>query len=333
MSRWLLISVLLFLSVICLGQDAHFSMFYSNPLYLAPSFAGSTGKNRVAASYRNQWPEAKQGYVSYSFAFDHHFEKLNSGVGILLFNDVAGTGNLSTTNIGVLYSYDFKATPWIHIRPGMHLMYTQRGIDFLRLTWRDQMSAVGNAPSTAEPPSYDNVGDIDFSASLMSYGDKFWAGLSFDHLLMPNQSLYYNEYQQGNLARIPIKWQVFGGTKHVVGQTLLRPTPTVMQLAFLYKKQADFSQLDLGFYYHYDPLVLGLWYRGIPIVSQNDKNDAVILLAGIKTSSFNIGYSYDFTVSKLITSSGGSHEISVSYLFSKPDKKRRPKKMVPCPEF
>jgi type IX secretion system PorP/SprF family membrane protein len=325
--------VFLMASMAGMAQDAHFSMFYSSSLYLAPSFAGATGKNRLAASYRNQWPEADKGYVTYTFSYDHHFEKLNSGMGVLFFNDVAGTGNLSTTNIGLVYSYDFNLNHLVHIRPGMNFMYTQRGLDFNNLIWGDQMSAAGNAPASAEAVAYNNVGDLDFSVSLLTYGEKFWAGFTIDHLLQPNQSLYYNEFESGNLARVPIKYTVFGGSKHIVNQTLLRPIPTVMHFAFLYKQQEDYSQLDLGFYYYYNPLVLGLWYRGIPGISKNRKNDAVILLAGLKTKNINIGYSYDFTVSKLISSTGGSHEFSISYTFSKPTKKRRPKKMVPCPEF
>jgi type IX secretion system PorP/SprF family membrane protein len=319
--------------MISIAQDTHFSRFYANSLYLAPSFAGSTGKNRIAASYRQQWAEIGNGYVSYSFSFDHYFEKLNSGVGILVLNDVAGAGNLSTTNYGLLYSYDFNINHRLHIRPGMNIMYTQRGLDFDQLVWGDQMSAAGNAPTTGEIEAFDNTGDIDFSASLLSYSDRFWAGITVDHLLTPNQSLYYNEFEEGNLAEIPIKIQIFGGSKHTVKETLLRPVPTIIQLAFLYKQQGEYSQLDLGFYWHYNPLVLGVWYRGIPLVKENKMNDAVILLVGLKTKKINIGYSYDFTVSKLITSTGGSHEISLAYMFSKPSKNRRPKKMVPCPEF
>lgn len=333
MKRLVIVILFVFVALFGNGQDAHFSRFYSNSLYLAPSFAGSAGKNRFAMSYRNQWAEVDKGYTTYSFSFDHHFEKLNSGLGVLLLNDVAGTGDLSTTNIGILYSYDFNIHHKVHIRPGMHLMYTQRGIDFNKLIWGDQMSAGGNAPATAEPITYNNVGDIDFSVSLLSYGERFWLGATVDHLMQPNQSLYYNEYQEGNLATVPMKVQIFGGSKHIVNQTLLRPIPSIIQLAFLYKQQDDFSQLDLGFYYHYSPLVMGIWYRGIPLVNQNKKNDSVILLLGLKTKNLNIGYSYDFTVSKLVTSTGGSHELSLAYTFSKPTKKRRSKKMVPCPDF
>ena len=39
-------------------------------------------------------------------------------------------------------------------------------------------------------------------------------------------------------------------------------------------------------------------------------------LIGIKTSQFHIGYSYDFTISNLIGSTAGAHEISLIYEFN-----------------
>jgi len=333
MKRWAFILLLFGIAALCLGQDPQFSRFYSNALYMAPSFAGSSGQNRFAASYRTQWPEINKGYKTYTASFDHSFDKLNSGMGILFMNDVAGSGNLSTTNIGLLYNYDFRVRHSLHVRPGMHFMYTERSIDFDKLIWRDQMSAAGNSPASGEVVSYTKVGDIDFAASGLIYNDDFWIGTSVDHLLHPNQSLYTNEFDKSNQALVPIKTQVFGGIRYVLKEHLLRPTPTVLQLAFLYKNQASYNQLDVGFYWNYEPLVLGIWYRGVPIIKHNTINDAVIFLIGYKTRQFNIGYSYDFTTSKLITSSGGAHEISISYTFKQPEIKKRPRKMVPCPEF
>ncbi|MGD2035193.1 MAG: PorP/SprF family type IX secretion system membrane protein, partial [Bacteroidales bacterium] len=272
-------------------------------------------------------------YVTYTASFDHYFNKLNSGTGILFMQDVAGSGNLTSTNLSLLYTYDFRIKNTIHVRPGMSFSYVERSIDFDRLTWRDQMSPTGNAPTSGEVISYEKTGDLDFAASGLVYGENFWLGTSIDHLLHPNQSLYEEEYAEENKALLPTKVQVFGGVRIIVKETLLRPTPTMLQLAFLYKNQAEYNQLDLGFYWNYEPLVLGVWYRGIPIVKHYSVNDAVVFLVGFKTKRYNIGYSYDFTTSKLITSSGGAHEVSLSFTFSKPDKKRRPKKMVPCPDL
>lgn len=313
-------------------QDSQFSQFYSNYLYLAPSFAGLTDKNRISFSYRNQWPEIKYGYQTYSVSFDKFISKFNSGIGILAFQDVAGSGNLRTTSLGLQYSYDFNLSENWSARPGLHFNYTERGIDFEKLLWNDQISASGNAPVSAELAPMQKAGDIDFSTSLLAYSKKLWIGASVDHLLKPNQSLYYYEEEDGNPARVPIKYSVFGGVKFIRPEHLLRPIPTSIQFAFLYRQQQQFRQLDLGVYWYHNPLVAGLWYRGIPLYKEVFNRDAFTLLIGIKTKNTNIGYSYDFTVSRLITSTGGSHELSISYTFkTKPVKHKI--KMVPCPEF
>jgi type IX secretion system PorP/SprF family membrane protein len=314
------------------AQDPQFSQFYSNYLYLAPSFAGLTDKNRLAFNYRNQWPEIAHGFQTYSVSFDKYLEKYRSGLGVLLFQDMAGTGNLRTTNIGLQYSYDFNLTQTWHMRPGLHFNYTQRGIDFERLLWNDQISANGNSSTTAELPPMDKSGDVDLSFSFLTYSDRYWLGGCADHLLRPNQSLYYYEEETGNPGKVPIKYSVFGGVKFIHNEALLRPVPTSIQLAFLYRQQAQFRQLDLGIYWYRNPFVVGFWYRGIPLYKEVFNRDAFTVLVGIKTRSVNIGYSYDFTISRLVTSTGGAHEISLSYSFKTKPLKHKPG-AVPCPEF
>ena len=75
---------------------------------LSPSFAGATEEYRFAMNYRNQWPAVPGVFHTYSISFDKAMPNFNSGIGVLATYDVAGSGNLSTTNIGLLYSYDFN---------------------------------------------------------------------------------------------------------------------------------------------------------------------------------------------------------------------------------
>jgi type IX secretion system PorP/SprF family membrane protein len=313
-------------------QDPQFSQFYSNYLYLAPSFAGLTDKNRISMNYRNQWPEIKNSYQTYSVSFDKFIEKFSSGLGILAYQDIAGTGKMRTTSLGLQYSFDFRITETWHARPGLHFNYTERGIDFNRLLWGDQISPDGISSSSSEHRTIEQVGDIDFSTSLLSYSDRFWLGGAVDHLLRPNQSLYLYEGNEKNQGTVPLKFSVFGGVKFMRPEKLLRPIPTSIQLAFLYKQQAQYRQLDLGVYWYHNPLVAGIWYRGIPMYKEVFNRDAVTLLIGVKLSDLNIGYSYDFTISKLVTNTGGAHEISVSYVFKTMPVKHKIR-MVPCPEF
>ena len=313
-------------------QDPQFSQFYSNYLYLAPSFAGLTDKNRISLNYRNQWPQIKHSYQTYSVSFDKFVEKFNSGIGVLAYQDVAGTGNMRTTSLGLQYSFDFRLAENWHARPGLHFNYTERGIDFDRLTWRDQISPDGTSSSSNELRTMGRVGDIDFSGSMLTYSEKYWLGASVDHLLRPNQSLYLYEGNEDNQAKVPVKYSVFGGIKFIRPEKLLRPIPTTIQLAFLYKQQEQFRQLDLGVYWYHAPIVAGIWYRGIPMYKEVFNRDALTLLIGIKAGDMNIGYSYDFTISRMVTNTGGAHEVSVSYVFKTQPLKHKIR-MVPCPEF
>jgi type IX secretion system PorP/SprF family membrane protein len=312
------------------AQDPQFSQFYANPLYLAPSFAGLTEGSRIGANYRNQWPQLPGKFISYTFSYDHWFDNYDSGAGILLMQDQAGSGNLRTTNIGVQYAYDFPLNREWHMRPGVHFFYTERAIDFYKLIFNDQIWPGGQRPSSIEIPPLGRRGGIDFSVSSMVYSERIWFGVTVDHLLRPNHSLYEFEGADNVNAFVPVKYSAFGGTKFSRGRSIRRLDES-LQVAFLYKQQGPFNQLDLGMYWYKNPLVIGAWYRGIPGLSSGGQ-DAVIFLLGYKVEQFNIGYSFDFPVSHLLGSTGGAHEISITYSWKSIRLPKKPR-MVPCPEF
>ncbi len=307
------------------AQDPQFTQFYNNPLYLAPSFAGATEQHRIASTYRNQWPGLPASFRTFSFSYDHYFSNFNSGVGVLLLRDVAGSGDLSTTNIGVQYSFDIKASHFWHVRPGIHFLYTQRGIDFNKLLWGDQISP-GSITPTIEVPSLNNKGDVDFATSVLVYSEKYWIGTAVDHLLTPDYSLY------GDVGQYPLKFSFFGGAQIIKRGRLLKPIEESLSVAFLFKHQGGTNQLDIGLYWYKNPLQLGLWYRGLPFINKETRGDAISGLVGYKIDQFTVAYSYDFTISKLLTTTGGSHEISLIYEFST-TRKRKKRHMIPCPEF
>jgi type IX secretion system PorP/SprF family membrane protein len=319
-------SLLTLISVIRgFGQDPQFSQFYSNPLYLAPSFAGATGGSRLCANFRDQWVALPATFMTYSFSYDHYFSPFNSGVGVLAYRDVAGTGDLGTFSLGIQYSYNLTIKRTVNVRPGLHFSYRETGLSFNQLKFVDQlMNQNPDAPSTFLPSSLDRARDVDLALSTLVYSKRIWAGTTVDHLLKPDVSLYADK------ETVPIKVSVYGGVELVRKGRLLKPVDETMTLAFLFKSQAHYNQLDLGVYWHKNPLVLGLWYRGIPPFN-SDRGDAFVILLGYKTTYFNIGYSYDVTISNLIAHAIGSHEISVSYKFLMPRRKKRGS--VPCPEF
>jgi type IX secretion system PorP/SprF family membrane protein len=304
------------------GQDPHFSQFYANPLYLGPSFAGATEGSRVAAQYRNQWYDQPSSFKTYSVSYDHYFSSFNSGVGVNFVSDVAGSSNLGVVQAGLHYSYNVQVFNIWQIRPGLSFSYLQHGI-FGDVKFIDEIDGP-DVPGSTPAPALASARDIDAGASLLTYTKGFWLGGTVDHLLRPNVSLYSTE------AIIPMKISIYGGIDVRRKGKLLKPSDDVMTFAFLYKQQGPVQQLDIGVYWHNYPIVLGIWYRGIPGFN-SQIGDALIFLAGIKTNSFNIGYSYDFTISSLLPYTRGSHEISLTYKFLLP--KRKSIGAVPCPEF
>jgi type IX secretion system PorP/SprF family membrane protein len=312
----------------CFSQDPTFSQFYANPLYLSPSFAGATEEYRLGLNYRNQWPAVpKSVFHTYSISFDKAMPNFNSGIGVLATYDVAGSGNLSTTNIGLLYSYDFSITKEWHIRPGVNFKFYYLGLDIYKLIFNSQLSGSGTTPSIYPPP-FESVADVDFAASALAYNDRIWAGFTLDHLLVPKTSFYADD------ATVPIKFNLYGGVQLYKKTRLRTKLREVLSVAINFQTQSKFNQTDIGLYYYRDPLIFGLWYRGIPFLT-TQAGDAIIGLVGIKTSQVHIGYSYDFTISNLISSTGGAHEISVIYEFTSftlgSGKKRI--RAIPCPEF
>lgn len=320
--KFLHIIVFITVSITTFGQDPHFSQFYANPLYLGASFAGATEGSRFTAQYRNQWWDQPSSFKTYSFSYDQYFSSFNSGIGVNAISDVAGTSQLGSIQVGLHYSYNVQVFNIWKIRPGLSFSYLEHGI-FGDLIFIDEIDRPDN-PGSTPPPALQSSRDIDAAASLITYTDGFWFGGTVDHLLEPNVSLYSTE------ATIPMKISIYGGVDFRRRGKLLKPSDDVMTFSFLYKQQGPVQQLDVGMYWHSYPIVLGLWYRGLPFLN-SDAGDALIFLAGVKTKSFNIGYSYDFTISSILPYTRGSHEISMAYKFRMP--KRPSRGAVPCPQF
>jgi type IX secretion system PorP/SprF family membrane protein len=309
------------------GQDPTFSQFYANALYLSPSFAGATQEYRMSMNYRNQWPAVPGVFETYSISFDKAMPNFNSGIGVLATYDVAGSGDLSTTNIGLLYSYDFNINKQWHIRPGVNFKFYYLGLNIGKLVFNSQMTAGGNIPSITPPP-FDKVADVDFATSALLYSESTWVGFTFDHLLTPKQSFY------GEDSKVPLKFNLYGGVQMLSHGRLRKKLVEAFSVAGNFQAQGKFYQSDIGLYYYKSPLIFGLWYRGIPFLT-SQAGDAIIGLVGIKTDQLHIGYSYDFTISNLVSSTGGAHEISIVYEFTSislgTSKKRY--RAIPCPEF
>ncbi len=324
----------LFLGMKVHAQDPQFSQYYSTPLYMNPGFTGSTPVNRLVFNSRIQWPDLPRPYLTVSASFDRNLSHLNSGIGILMVTEKAGSADMKSTQVGFSYAYKINlAGNWI-VSPGLLFSYGNRGIDYSKLIFGDQLEV--NGPTSDDMlGKFDNTSYFDFSSGILIYNKAFWGGISLYHMNEPNHSLVSGE------SRLPVKMTLHSGIRIPVGSSIFsKVRKRAVTPSFIYKKQGSFEQLDMGISYLHGPVHLGAWYRGIPL-EKNSANtfdhDAVSMSIGLQINNLTVGYSYDFTISKIIAQSGGSHEVAIVLEFPNQQntkkKVERKNRFLPCPAF
>ncbi len=319
------IFTLITFAIVCLSlkaQDVQYSQFYAAPLYLNPALTGSSEMTRIGVNYRNQWPGLDQSFRSYSAYIDHYMFNANSGVGLIFNRSEQSMANLSISEIGATYAYRLRLGFRSFLRMGGQVSYVDRDANFGDMIFGsqidDQTGAIGDF-------SGENLGQdirhqfMDYSFGMLYHNENVWFGLSGHHLTQPNLS-----FVEGQSSELPLKLSAHGGVKFdLSGGTSKefynqKSGTRELTLAFNYKNQASFSQLDMGAQINIQPLVLGVWYRGIPVSALEQPNhESIIALVGITLGSgLDIGYSHDFTISSLgNANTGGAHEISLRYSF------------------
>jgi type IX secretion system PorP/SprF family membrane protein len=309
-------------------QDAQFSQFYSSPLNLGPSMAGSANEGRLVLNYRDQWPRLSGRFVTYAVSYDQYVEEYNSGIGLNFLHDNAGKSKLTSTMAGISYSYRIRAGRNLYFQPGLQAYYFQRRINFEKLTFADQFYGDTVLPTSIQMPPGLNRGQMNFSSSLLVFNEIFWAGATLDHMMQLNTSL------ADDPAFMPIKITAFGGVTFTITPQYRNRDRETVSLAYQYRRQSAINQLDLGAYYFRMPIRVGIWYRGMPDGGGNSWNrDAIVLSAGIVFDQFLLSYSYDLTISNLIQSTGGAHEVAILYRFGKLFTDLKGIGQVPCPRF
>ncbi len=330
--------LLLMTTVLGLSQDPQYSQFYASPLYLNPAFAGVNLGFRAHSIYRTQWTGIpSRPFTTFSLSVDHEMEKIHSGVGVLVTRDRAGTSKLSYTNVSAIYSYNLHIhDKWVALA-GLQAGYTRFSLDYSQLKFRSQFDPEEGFTGSS---SGENVagavkaGVPDFSSGLLLYNKNFWMGTTAHHINRPNYSFGSNSD-----VTIPMRFSVQSGFKFKVtkGRFTHKQKEFSFSPAILYRSEEKFDQLDVGMYVNYNPIVTGLWFRGLPGIKKYDNirnYDAIVFLIGFHQDGLTIGYTYDITISKLGGRSGGAHEISVGYEFAYPEKKRKKyTKFLPCPQF
>ncbi|MCO6358247.1 type IX secretion system membrane protein PorP/SprF [Roseivirga pacifica] len=323
------------------AQDPQFSQFYAAPLYINPAFTGASGYTRFGVNYRNQWPNLQASFNTFSFYADHYLESITSGIGVIVTTDKEGSAGLNSTNFGLSYAYQLKLNDYLVFRPGVQFNFFSRNAGFQDLVFANQIDPVSGAidPTVTDPSVVNSdlrTSFVDISVGGVLYSPRLFIGAAVQHITEPNQSLIDGD------SPLPRRLTIHGGYKITIGQGPLRKdlTYTYKERSFTpvfqYKQQGEFSQLDFGGYLYLEPINFGVQYRGLPFKQFEGfpNNEALVFTLGVTTNDFNIGYSYDYTISELGIETGGAHEFSMTYFldFTKHHRVPRDRWKIPCPK-
>src|SRR5690606_26851967 len=234
------------------------------------------------------------GFVTYAVSYDYNLSDLNSGLGFMVVTDRAGSANLQSTVVNFTYSYKVNFNRKVMLSTGLNFGIGFRSIDYNKLVFGDQLArdSDGNVPT--DDPIMGSLGNsryCEFGPGLLVYSRMFWVGFAGQHLNNPNRS------RVGEEAVIPMKRTFHGGVRHPWYNGPSKPERVAaIAPSFIYKQQGPFDQLDLGAYFLYDAVVVGLWYRGIPVkqnVRDNISQDAMVIVIGFQMKKVELSYSYD----------------------------------------
>ncbi|MBN2775260.1 MAG: PorP/SprF family type IX secretion system membrane protein, partial [Prolixibacteraceae bacterium] len=266
--------------------------------------------------YRNQWPGFSKAYTTYSLGFDMPVEKLQGGMGILILNDAQANNALNKLQVEVMYSKFTRLNKNFTMNGAIQAGFHQNSLVWDKLIFPDNVDPnYGNHGISQETPISDpNFTYFDVSAGILLYSEKLFLGIAGHHINEPKQSYYQGQEDVGVLYR---KYTLhFGATFNVFLQGHLRKKFDLSPQVIL-QTQGSFKQFNYGLFINRKGLSGGMWLRQ----NLSLKNDALIFLVGFIKDRWRFTYSYDWTISGLAGLTGGSNEISLSFLLKDPSRK------------
>lgn len=305
------------------AQDFQFSQYFASPSYLNPAMTAPEPFFQARLQQRVQWLGGGTSYMTSLASASAYIDTANSAIGGYVLYDNQGLNRLSVSQATLNYTYILPLSKGLFFRPGVSISGAYRGIDPSGLRSAPQFDEDGfnGQPNGLRP----NRGfHADLGIGFLLYSPRFWVSTSFQHVTSPNVSL-----QEGGTYNLETLTSAHAGYRIPI----VRGGDGVLMPAVNYSRQGNIQQLDGGGFFKMNDMLLGAWYRGLPLVedaAQQPLNQAVVLLAGVNISSkFSVSYSYDIPIgSSSDLNAGGAHEISIRFRNLKQEAKSMP---VPLP--
>lgn len=322
------------------AQDVNFSQFFNNPVYLNPGLTGNTTcKFRLGLNYKSQFRTISQPYVTINAFADGKLKDNPAkgdvlGGGVIVYNDNAGIGNLSTTKALVSSAYHkmlSKGKTSQYLSLGVSAGIVQKTLDGGVFTWNTQWTSEGfdKGINPGEPGlnngQFPNVSFLDLNAGVVysiSTDDNIGmqGGFSLGNILGVKET--FLEDQENTRGRKPTIF--FNGFFGVSDEITVMP-------GFMYTNQRGANELVIGSNISFQVdksdfyLVGGLWARNLRDISPS---------IGFESKGISMLLNYDFNITPDLSVAAQSRRgIELSIIYSPVCKDPKQGKHVPFLRF
>ena len=296
--------------------DTQLSNYWAAISYFNPAYAGQTGNLEATLLSRIQWMGIENAPRTTIVTAQMPYSLLGKvhGVGTSMYNDRSGL--FSVSMYSGQYAWKKKMLKG-NFSAGIQVGYINQSFDGTKVDIPEDDYHEGTDEGI--PTSLVSGTSIDAALGLFFSKEKWFAGLSVNHLLAPELILSDNY-----VSEIPRTYYFIAGYNIQLNNPLLELRPTVliktMEMSSLYldgdslvekvetntiKAMLRNTQIDVSIRLIYNKLLFGglSWRKG----------DALTLMLGGKFKMIEAGYAYDFPVSRIIKESTGSHELFIRY--------------------
>ncbi|HHH53826.1 MAG TPA: type IX secretion system membrane protein PorP/SprF [Bacteroidetes bacterium] len=315
------------------SQDPVFTQFHQSPLHLNPAFAGNSYAPIVNLNTRIQWPSINFAYKTYFFSVDKFFKENNFGAGLDIVMDDSGNGIYKRFKIEVVGAYRLQIQENNFFKMGLSAAYGNNSLDWDKLIFGDMIDPSfgyrlpdgSSLPTSEIRPDKLTVNYIDLSAGLLYYSEVFYIGIGIKHANTPKN--YYFSNQDNVNSGLPVRFAAqIGGEFDLAYENVYKKI--FLSPSLLFVSQGGSKQLTFNSYINFGPVFAGIGFR-----YDFYNPDATLFSVGLTKEMFKIAYSFDYTVSKLGISSGGSHEIGISINFENSTLYKKPYRYSDCFEM
>lgn len=330
----MLLSALMCLNRDAYGQGMHFSQYYNAPMLLNPANTAlmSDADFRVGTNYRSQWASLPVPYNTFSGFADFQILKNHNltnwmGLGLAMFTDKAGDGQLSLGRYEGFIAYHIQTGNFSMISVGGSCAYVQRSVDFSKLTFDRQWDGFnfdGSLP-TGES-GYDaktEFVDVAAGVNYAYYPNEYTyikLGVGVSHVNQPVESFY----DQKNA--IPIRPTANLDAIFITSETFtLNPSVyytrqgKAQELMYGVKAKAFIGEDNLG---NPTNVLFGVFHR---------YEDAVVPVMGFEWMGLRLLCSYDITMSGLGSDVNGNGALEFALIYEGVYSANRDK--MNCPRF